>query len=382
MHWKKMKNMIIALMVTLGAAGIPAEVMAQATTGSPNNAMESPWMVQSNPAVTQHDVTYRNYKFRDGEVLRSMRIHYQTLGSPHKDAQGHVDNAILMLHWTGASGRALTSSPYMNALYGPGKPLDTKKWYLIIPDNVGLGQSSKPSDGLRMKFPRYGYSDLVDIQHKLVAQTLSIDHLHAVIGMSMGGMNAWQWAENYPSYMDGVMPVVSLPVPVNGRNLLWRQMVMDSIRSDPGWYGRNYKSEPKGWIDGFKILRMMIDGVPHLNATINSRDDAERFLSSASDQALSGDANDMIYSLASSRDYDPSASLRKIKAYVYALNFSDDEFNPDVLNILEDSMKSVSSGTYAVQPGTPASFGHLTMAHPELWSSHVDLFMHAIAAHR
>jgi homoserine O-acetyltransferase/O-succinyltransferase len=175
-----------------------------------------------------------------------LRIHYATLGEPHRNLDGIINNAVLVLHWTGADGQALISPTYMKALFDPGKPLDARHYYPIFPDSIGHGHSSKPSDGLKASLPNYGYRDIVDAQHKLVTETLGINHLHAILGMSMGGMNAWQWAETYPDAMDGVMPVVSLPIRVSSRDMLWRRMAIDDIQSDPEWNGGNYARPPTG----------------------------------------------------------------------------------------------------------------------------------------
>ena len=334
-----------------------------------------PWGQGDNPAAKQADAIFPDYRFRDGETLARVRIHYATLGAPHRGSDGEVDNAVLVLHWTGSDSRVLLTPTYMNALFDPGRPLDMRRYYLIFPDSIGCGQSSKPSDGLKMKFPNYGYGDMVDLQHRLVTETLGIKHLHAILGMSMGGMNAWQWAEAYPGTMDGVMPVVSLPMKVSGRNLIWRHLVIDDIRNDPEWQGGNYTKPPLGWTEGYELLRMMIDGVPHLQAIAPDGPAADAFIADAGKQASLGDANDVLYSLKSSVDYDPEPGLASIRTRVFALNFNDDEFNPDQLQILERLTPRVPSAHYVVQPGTSTSFGHLTMAHPELWSQHVAAFM-------
>jgi homoserine O-acetyltransferase/O-succinyltransferase len=323
----------------------------------------------------QADAWFENYKFRNGQVTVRLRIHYATLGTPHRDAHGDVDNAVLVLHWTGVDGRSLCSPEYMAALFASGKPLDARRYYLIFPDNVGHGRSTKPSDGLRARFPNYGYADIVELQHRLVTETLGIQHLRAILGMSMGGMNAWQWAEAYPDEMDGIMPVVSLPFRVSGRNLLWRRMVIDSVRSDPEWADGNYTKAPTSWLRGYELLRLMIEGVPHLQASIPDGRAADRFIDDARKQAESIDANDLLYSLSSSADYDPEPGLPAIKAKVFALNFGDDEFNPEELHVLERLMPLVKNGRFVVQPATTQSDGHLTMAHPELWADQVAYFM-------
>jgi homoserine O-acetyltransferase/O-succinyltransferase len=292
----------------------------QASTNS------SPWTHDhGTTSALQSDALFKDYRFRDGETLPSLRIHYATLGMPHRNGSGQIDNAVLLIHWTGADGSTLLSRNYMEALFAPGRPLDAARYFLIFPDNVGHGKSSKPSDGLKAGFPKYGYRDMVDLQHRLVTETLGIEHLHAILGMSMGGMNAWQWAETFPDAMDGIMPVVSMPIPISGRNMLWRRIVIDAIRSDPQWNGGNYSSPPRGWLKAFPLMRMMLDSVPHLQVLLPDGAAADEFIADAQRQAVPVDANDILYSLSSSADYDPEPGLATIETKVYALNFSDDE---------------------------------------------------------
>jgi homoserine O-acetyltransferase/O-succinyltransferase len=329
----------------------------------------------ATPAAAQADAWFDNYTFRDGGTLARLKIHYSTLGTPHRNGKGEIDNAILVLHWTGADSRALLSSTFTQALFDPGRPLDAIRYYLIFPDSVGHGQSSKPSDGLKTKFPDYDYGDIVDIQHKVVTETLGIEHLHAILGMSMGGMNAWQWAEAYPDMMDGVMPVVSLPIAVSGRNLLWRRMVIDAIRSDPDWKNGDYTKTPRGWIAGYNILRMMIDSASALQHEVSNGAAADKFLDTNRFAAEHVDTNDILYSLKSSFSYDPEPQLFKIKTKLFALNFSDDAFNPDRLQVIETVVPKLEHGRYVVQQETPSSPGHLTMTRPDLWAQHVAEFM-------
>ena len=354
-----------------GAAFAQSNTQPAASVSGP----ASPWDRSVNPAAVQADAWFDHYTFRDGEALTHLKINYSTLGTPHRNAGGEIDNAVLVLHWTGADSRALLSPTYMKALFDPGCPLDARRYYLIFPDSVGHGQSSKPSDGLRAKFPNYDYGDIVDLQHKVVTETLGIKHLHAILGMSMGGMNAWQWAEAYPDMMDGVMPVVSLPIPVSGRNLLWRRMVIDSIRSDPEWKNGNYTETPRGWIVGYGILRMMIDSASALQHEVPNGSAADKFLSANRFAAEHADANDILYSLKSSFNYDPEPELPKIRTKLFALNFSDDEFNPDRLQVLETMVPKLVQGRYVVQQGTQSSPGHFTMTQPGLWAQHVADFM-------
>src|ERR1700731_2253673 len=358
---RRRRNGILVLAFGLGLTNLGVATMG-ASAQTPANNLSSPLVVAPDPSAKRADIWFDHYRFRNGETLDHLRLHYATLGSPHRGAAGEIDNAVMVLHWTGSGGSALLGPEYIKALFDPDRPLDSRRYYLIFPDILGHGNSSKPSDGLRAKFPRYGYNDLVDLEHKLITETLGIKRLHAILGMSMGGMHAWQWAEAYPDAVEGVMPVVSLPIKVSGRNLLRRRMVIDDIRSDPDWQGGNYSKATRGFVQGYQLLRMMIDGVPHLQAAIP---DAKA-------------ADDLLYSIEGSRDYDPEPALAKIKARLFALNFADDEFNPDVLQVLERLMPRVPHGRYVVQTGTPHSYGHWTMTHPTLWAHYVREFMNAL----
>ncbi|MHC2332888.1 alpha/beta fold hydrolase [Bradyrhizobium sp. USDA 4454] len=344
-------------------------------TSAAGNTQSAPWDQGSNTAAVQADAWFDNYKFRNGEKLDRLKIHYATLGKPHRNDKGEVDNAVLVLHWTGADSRALVSPTFAKALFDPGRPLDSSRYYLIVPDSVGHGQSSQPSDGLKAKFPNYDYGDIVDLQHKVVTETLGLKHLHAIVGLSMGGMNAWQWAEAYPDMMDGVMPIVSLPIKVSGRNLLWRRMVIDSIRSDPEWKNGEYTQAPRSWILGYSVLRLMIDSASSLQQAIPDGAGADKFLATNLVAAEHVDANNILYSLKSSFSYDPEPELSKIKTKLFALNFSDDEFNPDILQVLQKTVPQLEHGRYVVQPGTARSPGHYTMTRPDLWYQHVAEFM-------
>jgi homoserine O-acetyltransferase len=370
-----MRTLVFSAALSLGFCGV---LVAQTSQVSAVGSSCIAASTKAAPTVREADAWYENYRFRDDEVLPKLRIHYATLGQARRSAEGHITNAVLVLHWTGSSSANLLNNAYMNSLFGLGCPLDASKYYLILPDSVGHGHSSKPSDGLRTGFPKYGYNDIVDLQHKLVTETLGVDHLHAILGMSMGGMNAWQWAETYPDAVDGIMPVVSLPIRISGRNLLWRRMVVDAIRTDPEWENGNYSHPPSGWINSFPMFRMMLDGVPHLQATITDASSAERFVEGAKKQALSIDANDILYSLQSSGDYDPEPRLASIRAKVFALNFADDAFNPAELHLLERLMPLIPREQYIVQDASSRSIGHFTMSDPTQWSSQVAVFMHQL----
>ncbi len=230
----RVRDLIFLTAMMLSALVQPA--VGQSSPPSISASAPSPALEQR-----QADSSFAQYKLRDGETLPDLRIHYVTLGQPHKNAAGTIDNAILVLHWTSASSQALLAPEFQEALFAPGAPFDAQRYYVIIPDDIGHGQSSKPSNGLKAAFPHYGYGDMVDLQHKLVVESLGVTHLRAVVGMSMGCMNAWQWAEVYPDAMDGVMPIACFPARISGRNLLWRKILIDVIKSDPLWENGNYR---------------------------------------------------------------------------------------------------------------------------------------------
>jgi homoserine O-acetyltransferase len=355
-----------------------AAIVAFVLCGIAQRAMGQRVVAGSQAGVnnqSQGDVTFAEYKLRDGETLPQLQLHYTTLGTPHRNAEGTIDNAILLLHWTNASSQALLVPEYRDALFAPGEPLDVTRYFVIIPDNIGHGRSNKPSDGLKATFPHYGYGDMVDLQYKLVTESLGISHLHAVIGMSMGCMNAWQWAESYPNAMDGIMPIACFPAPISGRNLLWRRMLIDGIRSDPLWENGNYQKQPPSALQGSMLARMMIDGVPALEHEVPTVEAADALIHGVAGQSSGSDANDLLYAFESSRDFNAEPGLSQIKAKVYALNFADDEFYRDSLQILQHDSQLVGHTKIAVRPVSAGSVGHLSMAHPNLWKDYVGTFM-------
>ncbi len=335
------------------------------------NILTKPSMIQ----VQSDNFVISNYVFQNGESLSDLKMHYYTLGSPKKNPQGEVVNAVLLLHWTAASGLSLLSEDFMSALYSPGEPLDANRYFIIIPDSIGHGHSSKPSDGLRMSFPHYGYHDMVDLQYRLVTEKLGLNHLKMVIGTSMGGMHAWLWAERYPHFMDGAMPIVSLPKAVTGRNLLWRQMIAQAIKNDPKWEQGSNPGPLQNFLSAWPFARMLLDGVPHLHHEISTPTKALEFIQEASNEAFKKEAIDVLYVLEASADYDPEPSLDKITTKVFALDFTDDQLDPIELNILPTLIQRVKNGRAVTQKGNASSFGHLTMAHPKLWAYQLEVFI-------
>jgi homoserine O-acetyltransferase/O-succinyltransferase len=376
---KIMRKVLTALLaialsgIAVGAGVVQAGAEPQVAPQAPASATRS----TSTPAINprNEDVTYTNYAFRDGQTLPQLRLHYALLGTPHYNRNGAIDNAILLLHWTEASSQNLLTQEFQEALFAPGAPFDITRYFVIIPDDIGHGQSSKPSDGLKTGFPQYGYGDMVDLQHKLVTETLGISHLHAVVGMSMGCMNAWQWAEEYPDAMDGVMPIACFPAPISGRNLLWRHITVDGIKSDPAYDGGNYQQEPPSLAEAVNVSQLMINGVPNLQAQITSPAVADGFVNNVDSAAAGYDANNWIYAFQASSDFNAEPELSGIKAKVFAVNFADDEFYRDSLHILEKDMPKVANGRYVIVPSSSATLGHLSMAHPDLWRADAATFM-------
>jgi homoserine O-acetyltransferase len=332
------------------------------------------------PTPTQRDFVIENFRFSSGETLPELRLHYRTLGKPHRDATGVVRNAVLILHSTGGSGNQYMGPGFAGELFRPGGLLDADRFYLILPDSIGHGQSSKPSDGLRARFPRYGYLDMVEAQYRLVTEGLGIDHLRLVMGASMGGMHTWLWGERHPEFMDALMPLASLPTQISGRNRVWRRVVIDAIRNDPAWRGGDYESQPPSLRTASEMLFLMGSNhvlrqrqMPTLMAS-----DAALDAAVASSLATS-DANDLLYQLEASRDYDPGPGLETIRVPLLAINSADDLINPPELGILEREVKRISRGKAVVLPTTDQTRGHGTHTIAAVWKHLLEELLAASA---
>jgi homoserine O-acetyltransferase/O-succinyltransferase len=329
-------------------------------------------MAQDIPVPVQGDFVIRNFKFDSGEVLPELKLHYRTIGTPRRDASGVVRNAVLVMHGTGGSGGGFMSDQFAGALFKPGQLLDAAKYFVILPDGIGHGQSSKPSDGLRARFPHYGYNDMVTAHYRLLTEGLNVNHLRLVMGTSMGGMHTWVWGEKYPDFMDALMPLASLPVQIAGRNRMMRRMVIDPIRNDPEWNNGEYKSQPRGLTTAIYTLLYMTSSPLQWQKQAPTRDGADRFFDDMVRRRLAQtDANDMLYAFDASRDYDPAPSLESIKAPLIAINSADDQVNPPELGILEREIKRVKRGQYVVIPISDRTRGHGTHSLPELWKEHL-----------
>jgi len=312
----------------------------------------------------------RDFRFQNGETLSELRLHYVTLGTPKRDSAGRVTNAVLLLHGTNGSGKTILDN-LASQLFGSGQPLDSAKYYLIIPDALGCGGSSKPSDGLRGKFPRYGYNDMVEAQRLLVTEGLGIDHLRLIVGLSMGAMNAWIWGEKYPDMMDALMPLVSLPGPITGHNLLWRRMITESIRNDPDYNGGNYVNQPSHWRFTAACQYMITESRVRIYEAAPSRAETIALFDKIIDDAGRLDANDYLYGYEASWDYDPEPDLGKIKARLLAVNFADDMANALELESVERAVAKIPSARSVIVPASEKSHGHFGSRYPELWKHYL-----------
>ena len=327
------------------------------------------------PAPTEGDYTIRDFKFASGETLPELRLHYRTLGKPEKDAQGKTTNAVLIMHGTTGSGAQFIRPEFAGELFGKGQPLDATKFFIVLPDGIGHGKSSKPSDGMHAKFPRYGYLDMVEAQYRLLTEGLGVDHARLVMGTSMGGMHTWLWGELHPDFMDALLPLASLPTQISGRNRAWRRMVIDAIRNDPAWNGGEYKTQPPSLRTAAEMLWLMSS-----NPVLRQKDaptlaKTDEVLDKFVEQIVkTDDANDVLYALEASHDYDPGPNLEKIHAPLLAINSADDLINPPELGILEREIKRVPHGRAIVIPFSDKTRGHGSHTLAPLWKDQlVDL---------
>ena len=330
---------------------------------------------QPAPALSpqEHDYIARDFHFKSGETLAELRLHYMTLGAPAKDSSGRVSNAVLLLHGTGGSGRQFLQPQFAGVLFGPGQLLDTSRYFIILPDNVGHGKSSKPSDGMHAHFPSYDYDDMVAAQHELLEKGLGVTHLRLILGTSMGCMHSWVWAETYPDFMDALMPLACQPVQIAGRNRIWRKMVIDGIRQDPDWKNGDYTAEPRAAIQVSVDFLLIAGSAPlPMQASYPTRDAADKYLEQYTARSSATlDANDFLFAVNSSRNYDPSAQLEKITAHVMYVNSADDFINPPELGIAEQQIKRVKNGHFVLIPVSNQTHGHGTHTWAALWQQYL-----------
>ncbi len=328
------------------------------------------------PRPREGDVVLRDFAFASGEMLAELRLHYRVIGRPQRDAQGRVSNAVLILHGTTGSGADFLRPEFAGELFGAGQPLDAARHFLILRDGIGHGRSGKPSDGLRAKFPRYGYRDMVKADQRMLTEGLGVNHLRLVLGTSMGGMHTWLWGQLYPDFMDALLPLASVPGQISGRNRVWRRMIIDAIRGDPEWRDGNYTAQPPAvrlaaqmlfYVSSNPVLRR--EAAPTL-----SQSDAvlDAFVAS---HGKTADANDLLYAFEASRDYDPGPALETIRAPLVAINSADDLINPPELGVLEREIKRVARGRAVTIPSSPETRGHGSHTVAKLWKQELEALL-------
>jgi homoserine O-acetyltransferase len=325
------------------------------------------------PTPQEDEFTVHDFAFKDGETLKELRLHYTTLGAPVRDVEGRVTNAVLILHGTGGDGHQFLRPQFSGVLFAPGGLLDAAKYFIILPDGIGHGKSSKPSDGLRAHFPHYDYDDMVAAQYALVTKGLNVNHLRLVMGTSMGCMHSFVWGETYPDFMDALMPLACLPVQIAGRNRMWRKMTMEAIRNDPAWNGGDYTAEPLAGLRAAADLLVVAGSAPLLmQKNWPTRDGADAYVSETIGKDLATlDANDLLYQVDASRNYDPSSALGTIKAQMMWVNSADDFINPPELGIAETKVKQIAQARFVLIPISDATHGHGTHTWAAVWKDYL-----------
>jgi homoserine O-acetyltransferase len=327
----------------------------------------------AGPATSEGDLVVKNFKFRSGETLPELRLHYTTLGRAERNAEGRITNAILVLHGTGGTGKQFLQPQFAGELFGPGQLLDAARYYIILPDGLGHGKSSKPSDALHARFPEYDYDDMVAAQHQLLSEGLGVNHLRLILGTSMGCMHSFVWGETFPEFMDALMPLACQPMQIAGRNRVWRKMLMDAIRNDPAWKGGDYQAEPQQGLRTALDLLLIAGSAPlYMQENLPTRDAADKYLDDYFKERFRGlDANDLLYAVNASRNYDPSPNLGKITARVMYLNSADDFINPPELRVAEREIKRVRNATFALIPISEETRGHGTHTRAIVWKHYL-----------
>jgi homoserine O-acetyltransferase len=354
--------MMLPLLALAALAAQPAPSPARPT---PVAAAAKSWPTREG------DVVLKDFKFRTGEMLPELRMHYTTLGSPHRNAAGVIDNAVMVLHGTGGTGQQFLRPQFADELYGPGQPLDIRKYWIILPDNIGHGKSSKPSDGMRMRFPKYDYDDMVEAQHRMLTEGLGVTQLRLIMGTSMGCMHAFVWGETYPKFAKALMPLACEPIEIAGLNRMWRQMLIDGIKSDPAWLAGNYRTEPKQGLRLAESILVIAGSAPlYLQKTYPTRQQAADYVEETVAKGTQGlDANDMIYQFDSSRNYNPWPKLEKITAPMMWVNSADDFINPRNLPIPQQAAKRMKNARFRLIAESSETHGHGTHTWAKFWKA-------------
>ncbi len=327
------------------------------------------------PNYREGDFVLRDYRFRSGESLPELKLHYRTFGTAKRDAAGKITNGVLLLQGNTGTGANWLRPSLADELFLPGQPLDAAAYFVIMPDAIGRGGSSKPSDGLKGKFPRYRYHDMVATGHRLITEALDVAHLRLVIGSSMGGMHAWMWAEMYPNLMDGVVPISCQPVEISGRNWISRRAAAEAIRHDPEWKNGDYDRNPSTYVWTAAANSLRTESATRIQEMAPTRAAADQLYEERLAQAAKGDANDALWAIEAIMDYNPEPDLDKITARVLLINAEEDEANPPELGTVERAMKRVRHGRYVLIPAGPKTHGHFTHFYAEVWKPYLVEFM-------
>ncbi len=327
----------------------------------------------TNWPVRDGSFDIHDFRFGTGEALPDLHLHYLTLGTLHRDTDGHADNAVLLLHGTGGDAYSLLNPVFSDVLFGPGQPLDITRYFIILPDDIGHGESSKPSDGLRMKFPLYTYDDMVRSQHEMLVDGLHVDHLRLILGTSMGCMQSFVWGETYPQFSDALAPFACLPIEIAGRNRMWRYMAMQSIRDDPAWDNGNYAHEPIEGLRGAADFLIIAGSAPQqMQKNFPTRQQAEDYVNRTVNAIVADtDANDFLYYVNASREYNPEPKLSSITAPVLWINSADDFINPQELDIAQKLSTRMPHARFILVPASLETYGHGTHTHASVWENYL-----------
>jgi homoserine O-acetyltransferase/O-succinyltransferase len=354
------------------SVGMTWVAFAVLTAGGGLLANQTPRQSRAVPPITQGDVVLKGFHFRSGETI-DVKMHYRTIGTLQKNAQGQATNAVLAMHGTGGSGASLSVPSFAGELMQPGGLLDAAKYFMILPDDIGHGQSSKPSDGLHAKFPHYGYLDMVDAEYRLLTEGLGVNHARLVMGTSMGAMHTWLWGEEHPDFMDALMPLASVPAQISGRNRAWRRVVIDAITHDPEWMNGEYATQPQSLRIAEEMLYLVASNpVLRQKASPTLKQADQSLDASVASGMRSTDANDLLYAIRASEDYDPGPKLEQITAPLQAVNTYDDLVNPGELGILEREITRVPKGKAVVIPPSDQTAGHGTHTLAAVWKSYLE----------
>ena len=334
------------------------------------------------PNQREGDFVLRNFRFGDGVTLPELRIHYLTFGTARKNAAGEIVNGVLLLHGTSGSSASWLTPSLADELFASGQPLDASQYFLIVPDAIGAGRSSKPSDGLRGAFPHYRYRDMVEAQYRLLTEGLGIRHLRLVLGTSMGGMQTWMWGEMYPDFMDGLVPIASQPIAMSGRNWITRRIRIEAIRNDPDWNGGNYQTNPTRYVYTLPLASLMTESVVRLQEMAPTREAADELYRKLVEDAKKNDANNQLYAIEAVMDYDPSKDLEKIRARLLAINFADDALNPPELGVMEAATGRIRNAQFILIQASPTTHGHYSYFRAALWKPPFAQFMKELEAPR